>query len=250
LEEYGKIVDLEFAKSMESLRYQSYDLFAMIDLKVLPDTGTLTIPERRACSHARLYLLVDCQLPLESFIENLIAVSLAGVDWIQIRDKEADTGRIIEYGQAALAAIDPAKTQILINDRLDIAMAIGAAGVHMGQEDMPVKAARRVAPDSMWIGVSTHSLEQAIQAEAEGADYIGCGPTFPSTTKSFDQYKGTEWLKAVSQQIKIPAFAIGGVSATNIEVVTQAGIQRVAVSGAIWKAADPATSARQIREKL
>jgi len=250
LEEYGKVVDPDFAKALESLRYQSYDLLATIDLKVLAHDEPLINPERRACSEAQLYLLVDCQLPLESFIGNLKAVSSAGVDWIQIRDKRCDTRQVIEYGHAALAAIDPLKTKILINDRLDIAMAIGAAGVHLGQEDMPIAEARRIAPPSMWIGVSTHSLQQAIQAEAEGADYIGCGPTFPSTTKSFDEYKGTEWLTLVSQQIKIPAFAIGGINLANVEVVARAGIRRVAVSGAIWKAADPATSARQIREKL
>ncbi len=250
LEEYGKVVDPEFASAIESLRYQSYDLLATVDLKVLAHDEPLSKLKRPACSHAQLYLLVDCQMPLESFIENLKAVSSAGADWIQIRDKHCDTRQVIEYGQAALAAIDSRKTQILINDRLDIAMAIGAAGVHLGQEDMPITQARRIAPPSMWIGVSTHSLEQAIQAEAEGADYIGCGPTFPSTTKSFDQYKGTEWLSSVSQKIKIPSFAIGGINTENVDVVAQAGIRRVAVSGAIWKAADPATSTRQIREKL
>jgi len=250
LEEYGKVVDPVFASGIETLRYQSYDLLAMVDLKVIAHDAQSTATMRPNCSHAQLYVLADCQLPLESFLEKLKILSSAGVDWIQIRDKQCDSRRILEYGKAALAAMDSRKTQLLINDRLDIAMAVGAAGVHLGQEDMPVAEARRIAPESMWIGVSTHSVEQAVQAQAEGADYIGCGPTFPSTTKIFEEYKGTEWLTSVSQQITIPAFAIGGINTSNVAVVAKAGIHRVAVSSAIWNALDPATSARQIREKL
>jgi len=250
LEEYGKMVNTPFAENIESLRYRSYDMLAKIELKALQYLKTNSSVQRASCSHSKLYVLVDCELPIDEFVKRLEVLSHAGVDWIQIRDKQADSRRLVIYSKAAITSLDKSKTQVLVNDRLDIAMAVGAAGVHLGQEDLQISEARRIAPESMWIGVSTHSIAQALDAEAEGADYIGCGPTFPSTTKNFDQYNGVDWLATVAEKVSIPAFAIGGIDASNVERVTQAGIRRVAVNSGVWGSVDPATSARQIREKL
>lgn len=250
LEEYGKIVCPLFASGAESLRYRSYDLLAKMERKAM-ETDARKLPTHPTdCSHSKLYVLVDCRLPIDEFVMKLQTISEAGVDWIQIRDKQSDSRQLLAYTKAAIASLNPSKTQVIVNDRLDIALATGAAGVHFGQEDISIQDARRLVPKSMWIGISTHTLQQALQAQSEGADYIGCGPTFPSTTKSFDQYQGVEWLKVVAAKISIPAFAIGGVNESNVDLVLQAGIRRIAVSGAVWASIDPATSARQIREKL
>jgi len=250
LEEYGKMVSTPFAANIESLRYRSYDLLAKIELEALQYLKTNSSVQRPSCSHSKLYVLVDCVLPVDDFVKRLQVLSHAGVNWIQIGDKQADSRRLMNYSKAAIVSLDKSMTQVLVNDRLDIAMAVGAAGVHLGQEDLHIAEARRIAPELMWIGVSTHSITQAMEAEAEGADYIGCGPTFASTTKSFDQYNGVDWLTTVAEKVSIPAFAIGGIDASNVERVTRTGIRRVAVSSAIWGSTDPATSARQIREKL
>ena len=139
-----------------------------------------------------------------------------------LRDKTCDGGKLVAYARAAMAALDGTQAKLIINDRVDIALACGAAGVHLGQDDMSLADARRIAGRDMWIGISTHSIEQAVAAELAGADYIGCGPTFPSSTKSFDEFPGLNFLSAVRAQISIPAFAIGGIDSSNLASVIEA----------------------------
>jgi thiamine-phosphate pyrophosphorylase len=100
------------------------------------------------------------------------------------------------------------------------------------------------------IGVSTHNLSQATQAQLSGADYIGCGPTFPSETKSFDQFAGVEWLHQVATEIDIPAYAIGGISAANVSQVLATGVRRIVVGAAIWASQAPEEQARRLADQL
>jgi thiamine-phosphate pyrophosphorylase len=139
---------------------------------------------------------------------------------------------------------------VIVNDRVDIALASGAGGVHVGQEDLPLDQVIRLAGGRLKIGVSTHDLHQARQAQAGGADYIGCGPTFPSNTKGFKQYAGVEFLAEVAKEIELPAYAIGGIDAGNVSQVIQAGFRRVAVGGAIWNQVGGAQVAADLRSKL
>jgi thiamine-phosphate pyrophosphorylase len=137
-----------------------------------------------------------------------------------------------------------------MNDRADLARLAEADGVHVGQEELSVREARRLVGAGALVGVSTHSVEQARAAVLAGANYIGVGPTFASGTKSFSRFTGVELLRQVAAEIRLPAFAIGGVSLTNLDQVLDAGFERVAVSGAIVRASDPVAVVREFRRRL
>ncbi len=199
---------------------------------------------------ASCILLVDCQRPLIDFQRCLSSVSQAGVDLVQVRDKNADARTLLRYIQGALEAVDPSTTRIVVNDRVDLAMAANCSMVHVGQEDLDLKDVRAIATSRMAVGVSTHSIEQARSAVEAGADYIGCGPTFTSTTKSFDQFPGLSFLQQVAESIALPAYAIGGITLETLPKVIKTGIHGVAVSAAIWKAPHPELVARQFKELL
>jgi thiamine-phosphate pyrophosphorylase len=139
---------------------------------------------------------------------------------------------------------------LVVNDRPDIAVLADADGVHVGQDDLSVKDARRIVGPRRLVGRSTHSLDQARQAVLDGADYIGVGPTFPSSTKSFAEFTGVELLRAVAAEIRLPAFAIGGISADNLWQVLETGVGRIAVCGAIASAGDPSAAARELLRRL
>ena len=162
----------------------------------------------------------------------------------------ADGGRLIAYARAAIHSLATTNSRLIINDRVDIALATSAAGVHLGQEDMTYADARRIAGPDLLIGISTHSIEQAVAAEEAGADYIGCGPTFPSSTKSFDAFPGTPFLSQVAKQISVPAFAIGGIDASNLDQALQAGCTRVALSSAIHRSDNPIETLQSIKRRL
>lgn len=142
------------------------------------------------------------------------------------------------------------RTKLIVNDRADLAVAVDADGVHLGQEDLNVSDARRIVGAAKMIGVSTHSIEQARRAVLDGANYIGVGPVFPSTTKNFDAYVGLELLSTVANEVTLPSFAIGGVNLENVDEVLSAGFARVAVSAAVTKADDPGQAARKLKHAL
>ena len=134
----------------------------------------------------------------------------------------------------------------VMNDRPDLAALARADGVHVGQEELSVKDARTIVGPKALVGVSTHSIEQARQAVLDGANYIGVGPTFPSGSKQFEHFPGVNLLKAVAAEIRLPAFAIGGITQENLPRVLTTGIARIAVAGAVTTAADPAKIAREM----
>ena len=137
-------------------------------------------------------------------------------------------------------------TLFVLNDRPDLAALAHADGVHVGQDELSVKEVRAIVGPEMLIGVSTHSIEQARRAVLDGANYLGCGPMFPSGTKEFRELPGIDFLRQVSQEISLPAFAIGGITAENLRLVRAAGFCRVAVSGAVADATEPVAAARQL----
>jgi thiamine-phosphate pyrophosphorylase len=134
----------------------------------------------------------------------------------------------------------------VMNDRADLAALSDADGVHVGQDELSVNDARTIVGPKALIGVSTHSIEQARQAVIDGANYIGVGPTFPSSTKSFDTFAGLDLLRSVAAEISLPAFAIGGITRENLPQVQAAGINRVAVTGAVIGAKDPKLAALEL----
>ncbi len=139
---------------------------------------------------------------------------------------------------------------IIINDRPDIAAVAGADGVHLGQDGMSVSDARRIVGPRALIGISTHSIEQARTAVLAGANYIGVGPTFPSSTKHFPEFPGVSLLEQVARETRLPAFAIGGINAQNIDQVVAAGFTRIAVGSAVTDAPDPRIAAAELRAML
>lgn len=236
IEEASKHHYPQVSADCKQLRYRAYDRLAQIELR-------LSISQS-AFNASALYLLVDCQLSIESFVEKLRGLSAAGVGLFQIRDKSCEASQLLRYARAAVSAVGA--QQIIVNDRVDIALASGAAGVHIGQEDLPIEAVRKQSAGRLWIGVSTHDLQQALEALRAGADYIGCGPTFPSSTKQFTQFAGLDFLRQAASTIEVPIYAIGGIRSENLAWVLETGVRRVAVSGAIWADPSPLDAARKM----
>ncbi|QEF96021.1 Thiamine-phosphate synthase [Stieleria maiorica] len=247
LEEYGKTVDVEFARQIESLRYRAYTHHRQIELDAI--TGS----RKRRLAEAVLYLLIDCGRSESEFIERLQTLSHAGVDVFQLRDKQAHDRQLFERAKCGASIAKDCNALFIVNDRADIALAAGADGVHVGQDELPAAMARRVLGSERLVGVSTHTIDQVHQTIRDGADYIGCGPTFPSSTKSFGSHAGTAFLDQVhaeTRQTPRPAFAIGGINRTNLDQVTACGFHRIAVTAAINDAEDPAAAARELRRRL
>jgi thiamine-phosphate pyrophosphorylase len=224
LEEYGKLHDVEFAGRMEAVRYRVYTLEKAIDV------GRSS---RERLEGVRLCVLVDGRNTADAFEQLIGELVEAGVGMIQLRDKRLDDRQLVERGRLLRKLTRARPTLCIINDRADIAAAVDADGVHLGQEDLSVKDARTVVGTRMLIGVSTHNIDQARAAVLDGANYLGAGPTFPSSTKSFDSFAGLDYLREVTAEIRLPTFAIGGITAQNLRDVMASGISRIAVGAAV-----------------
>jgi thiamine-phosphate pyrophosphorylase len=156
----------------------------------------------------------------------------AGVKWVQYRDKDR-TGREIYEESVRLRSVTRDFGAVLVvNDHPDIVLAAEADGVHLGQEDLPLKGARKILGKKI-IGISTHSLAQAVDAEKGGADYVGFGPVFHTTTKDAGSPKGIEMLFKIKKKLRIPVVAIGGITLENLSMVLETGVDAVAVASAI-----------------
>jgi thiamine-phosphate pyrophosphorylase len=241
LEEYSKTVSVQTAAALEQLRYRVYTLERVTDI-------TQASLERLA--DAQLYVLIDggrSESQLRGLVKSLVA---AGAGAVQLRDKHLPDRELLARARVVRDATADTDTLFIMNDRPDLALLSGADGVHVGQDELTVKDARRILGTRGLIGVSTHSLEQAHAAVLDGADYLGVGPTFPSGTKQFSEFTGVELLRSVAEEISLPAFAIGGITAANVSEVLTAGFTRIAVSGAISSAEDPAAAARELAQRL
>jgi thiamine-phosphate pyrophosphorylase len=153
---------------------------------------------------------------------------------------------VYERARALSQQCRQADALFIVNDYADIAAAVGADGVHLGQDDLPIDAARRVVGRSALIGLSTHSLAQAEAAQAAGADYIGFGPVFPTGTKNAGTPRGLDELRAVTTHVAIPVIAIGGITETNAGAVIGAGARGIAVISAVLGAEDIRQAAARI----
>ena len=246
IEEFSKTVDIEVAKKVEQLRYRTYTLEKAI---------LTTILSLHSMKDARLCVLIGAKDPQEetnnaALIELVTQLVEANVSLVQLREKSLTDRQLVTVGRLIMKVTRGTKTRLIVNDRADLALAAGADGVHLGQEDVTVADARKIMGAARLIGVSTHSIEEARQAVMAGANYIGVGPVFPSSTKSFEMLAGLELVEQVAAEIKLPAFAIGGIDETNIGEVIHAGISRVAISAAVVKAENPAAAACTLAERL
>lgn len=241
LEEYGKILDPQMAAELEQLRYRTYTLQRAVGI---------TSESLERLARARLYVLIDGGPSEEEFTGLVRSLVEAGVDVLQLRDKALDDRRLVERARQLRRLTDPSDTLFVMNDRPDLAALARADGVHVGQEELAVKDARTIVGPDALVGVSVHSIEQARQAVLDGAGYLGVGPVFASGTKRFEEFPGPDLLRAVSGEIRLPAFAIGGITRENLPEVLRAGFRRIAVSGAITTSPDPAAAARELLAAL
>jgi thiamine-phosphate pyrophosphorylase len=241
LEEYGKLGGAEMATRVEKLRYDSYTLERVI---------LMGARSRQRLAEVRLYVLLTgslCARPLEWTIKEATA---GGAQMFQLREKDLSDRELLERARQVRRWTRQEGALLIMNDRPDICLLAEADGVHIGQEDLPVKEVRRILGADGLIGVSTHSLAQAGQAILDGASYIGVGPVFPSETKEFSDHPGLGLVRQVSAETTLPTFAIGGIGPENVGQVVEAGAGRVAVSGAVSRAEAPREIAAALRRKL
>ena len=197
----------------------------------------------------QLYVIIDRKASGKDPLTTAREAIRGGADIIQYRDKEATAGEMISWGIKLRKLASEKNVTFIINDRTDVALAVGADGVHLGQDDLPIGIARKILKNKL-VGISTHSLAQAIKAEKDGADYIGVGPVYSTPTKPDYPAVGLKLIKEVSCRIKIPFVAIGGIDYDNIDGVLMAGAKRVAVVRAVVGAGDIRLAAQRIKERL
>lgn len=248
LEEFGKLVSAPFSAAMKSLRYSAYTMEK--SLAGISTPGFLRYDDKASrLQQARVYVLITesmCRLPWQQVVEQSLE---AGADVLQLREKSLNDRELLRRAEWIRAACENSRALFIVNDRPDIAAICEADGVHVGQDEFSVAEARRILKPGQLVGLSTHSLEQAIQATAAGADYLGVGPVFPSRTKSFDDFPGLTFVRSVASSVAVtkPWFAIGGVSLERLPELIAAGAQRVAITSAVAGAENPGEVIRAIR---
>lgn len=230
----------------EKIRYKVYTLEKVMYTKLLEKFSKLRLKD------TKLYLVTNSdKFETEDAFLNAVASALqGGVDIVQLREKTRNAAETLALAKKVKLLCDEFNAVFIVNDRVDIAYLSGADGVHLGQDDIDVESARKILGDNAIIGVSTHAPEQAKKAEADGADYIGAGPVFTTPTKPGRASVGLEYIKWVSENIKIPAFAIGGIDFSNVDSVLQTGIGRIAVVRAIINSANPKKSAEDLKSRI
>ena len=192
----------------------------------------------------RIFCLVDARDDLTL----LPALARAGVDGFQVRAKGLADAALLRFADAVVAAVRPLGSVVVVNDRVDVALASRADGVHLGRDDLPVAVARRLAPDLM-IGATCRDRAQARQSAADGADYAGFGPVFATASKAgLPAPLGTDALRTATGIL--PLIGIGGVDAATAPALRAAGADGVAVIGAIWRQRDPVAAARELAEAV
>ena len=238
LEELAKMESPQQARELEAMRYRVYTL-----------GQTLAGVERQRGHFPPVHLCVLvteslCSLPWRRTIEKVLS---GGADCLQLREKDLSDLELLTRAKWLASACRAAGAIAIINDRLDIALAAQADGVHLGQQDIPCVVARKIAGPEFFIGVSTQALAEAREAVNDGASYIGIGTMFPSATKVKPHIAGTAYAREIqAAALSVPAMAIGGITAKNLPEVLSTGIQSVAVSGAIIGSPDPEKVCREL----
>jgi thiamine-phosphate pyrophosphorylase len=229
----------------ERLRYRLYDL---------ERRALVAVRARDRLAGVNLCVLVDgCAdgVAFSRLVESLVE---AGVRMLQIRDKRLAAPALVDRAGRALAIARRRPPEeavfVIVNDRADVAAAVGAAGAHVGADDLPVPLARRVLGPDALLGRTAHDVAEAREAAAAGADFLGIGPCFPSATKTFAEFAPPAFLRTVATEIALPAFAIGGITLERLDDLAALGIRRVAVASAVTAASDPAAAARAFIERL
>jgi len=242
LEEFSKPISPEAASIIEQIRYESYTLEKVM---------LLAQARRPKLEQALLYVIVTESIgkgrPAPQIARDAVA---GGADIIQLREKDRSGRDLLQLASEVCEVTHEGGALFIVNDRPDIALLSHADGVHLGQEDIPLRQVRRLVGDEMIIGISTRNKEQAIAAERNGADYIGVGPVYETATKPGRRPAGLDHVRFVSKNIQIPHFAIGGLHIENIGAVLDAGARAICVCSEIIAADDVEAAARSFKEVL
>ena len=212
-------------------------------------TGARTSPAAERLASARLYPITPDEDP-ERILELASAFFRAGVGMIQLRHKTLPRGDLLELAGRLAPLARKEGRLLIVNDHLDVALAAGADGVHLGQEDLSIASARRLAGTGFLIGASAGDPEEARRAVSEGADYIGAGPAFPTPVKASKPPIGPSGVAAVAAAVPVPVFAIGGIDAAGIPALLAAGVHRACVIRALAGSPDPESAARHLSRLL
>jgi thiamine-phosphate pyrophosphorylase len=206
---------------------------------------------KRVAFDFRLYAITgENYHPGRDLIDVMEAAIRGGADIVQLRDKETPPSGLLAKARALRELTRRYGVTFIVNDYPELALAAEADGVHLGQEDMPIAAARRMLGEGKIIGISTHSIEQARAAVRAGADYIGVGPVHPTPTKPGRPAAGLEFVRQAAAEIAIPWVAIGGITLDNADEVLDAGARRLCAVSAIVGSPDPETASRAFRERI
>jgi thiamine-phosphate pyrophosphorylase len=200
----------------------------------------------------RLYLVTDRRLAAPRPIEDVVMAAVrGGVTAVQLREKECPTREFVELARRLKSSLAPLGIPLIVNDRVDVALAAGADGVHVGQSDMEYADVRRLVGPDFVVGLSVETLEHALQASSLDVDYLGVGPIFATPTKTDAAPAcGTGLLSVLRARSRHTLVAIGGINASNAPSVMEAGAHGIAVVSAICAAPDPETAARQLRRAV
>jgi thiamine-phosphate pyrophosphorylase len=241
LAEFGKLECRPLAEAAETARYRLY---------TLERAALRGADSRLRLDGVVLYVIVSsdsCRGSIEWTVREAVA---GGAQVIQLREKQLADRELLELARRVRGWISESAALFIMNDRPDLARLAEADGVHLGQTELSVQDARRILGSRKLVGVSTHSIEQARQAVLDGADYIGVGPTFPSRTKRFQEFPGPALIRQVQAEIRLPAFAIGGIEWDRLDELLAAGGRRIAVSAAVCRSDSPREAASALRQRL
>lgn len=203
----------------------------------------------------RIYFITDSTPYTEQeFLDRVRSALRGGVSLIQLREKERSTREYIDLAHKVGVLAQEFGVPLIIDDRIDVALASGVQGVHLGQSDMPIKTARKILGEDFIIGATAKTVEQALEAFEQGADYLGVGAIYPTTTKVKTVLTSTEMLDKICKAVPIPVNAIGGLNKDNIDVLKGIGISGICAVSAIMKADDPENAVKElsaaVKEKL
>ena len=196
---------------------------------------------------AGLYLVTSQELSRGRSTEDIVSAALrGGVRLVQLREKSMATRDLVGLARRLRRMTAEAGALLVVNDRIDVALAVGADGVHLGQDDLPIELARGIAPDLI-LGASTHSVEEAVAAQRTGASYVNIGPLFPTGTKAWGgAFIGVEGLERIARHVAVPYTVMGGIKKEHIAALIRSGARIVAVVTAVTAAADPEQAAREL----
>ena len=242
LEEFSKLPDIDLdPMKFKQARFEIYEIEREISGKV----------SRHGKRIAGLYVIIDREaLGGKDEVETCRQAIRGGANIIQLRDKVGNKSQMLNSARQIKDACIPSGIPFIMNDYLDIALASGADGLHLGQEDLPVAAARRLLPIDKLIGCSTTTEQEALKAEADGADYIAVGSIYPTQSKKSATVVGLERLRKIRDSVSLPIVAIGGINADNARTVLDAGADAVAVISAILEGDSVERATRKIAKRL